>query len=232
MNINFEFEHQVADYFSKLGYNTDLTRAVGDWGVDVFIEKEGSKGVVQVKNYGNSRTKVSRKDLMELYGVMAYFDCTFAKLVYNGAMNDDAKQVAEKLNIECIYMEYKNDIPDELNGNGLESFDKCWEKYVIPLQDTEINTISNQKYNIGKVDHSTLIYTNTKGKTNKSKIEVFRWAYNRIIRTGSVFGKDIRDEFKCPYSSLVVAVFMHIPYFIVEKGPYIKLKEDFSQYKE
>ena len=48
--------------------NIDVTRGVADWGADVFCEKDGVKYVGQVKMYGTSKTKISRKDVMELYG--------------------------------------------------------------------------------------------------------------------------------------------------------------------
>lgn len=59
MDLNRTFELNVGDYFSELGYDVDVTRATADWGVDVFIQKEGKKGAVQVKNYGNCRTRIS-----------------------------------------------------------------------------------------------------------------------------------------------------------------------------
>lgn len=76
MKRHRSFELCSAKILEGMGYvNIDVTRGVADWGADVFCEKDGVKYVGQVKMYGTSKTKISRKDVMELYGVMAYFDC-------------------------------------------------------------------------------------------------------------------------------------------------------------
>lgn len=36
MKQHRNFEFQVGEYFKGLGYDVDVTQAVGDWGVDVF----------------------------------------------------------------------------------------------------------------------------------------------------------------------------------------------------
>ena len=227
MDANRAFELNVGDYFGEQGYDVEVTRATADWGVDVFIQKDGKKGAVQVKNYGNCRTRISRKDIMELYGAMAFFDCDFAMLVYNGAMNEDAIKVASKLDIQCIYMDQVIEVPSALDDTSMEieSFEDCWHKYIVPLKGQYISTKSQKLYRICDVRTDKIIYENTSGKSQPVKIDVFKWTFNRILSTGLVHGKSIRDEFHTIHSSLVVALFNYIPYFEVVKGPYIKLKD-------
>lgn len=43
------------------------------------------------------------------------------------------------------------------------------------------------------------------------------------MANGKIYGKNIRDEFHCPHSSLVISIFRLLPFFRVEKGPYIIL---------
>lgn len=230
MDTNRLFELNVGDYFHSQGYEVDVTKSTGDWGVDVFIQKDGEKGVVQVKNYGNCRTRISRKDVMELYGAMAFFDCNFAVIVYNGAMNDDAIQVARKLGIECIYMSQILTIPSIPTDSAIEieSFEDCWNRYVVPLKGQNIITKSHKSYKICDVRKDKIIYENTNGKEQHVKIDIFKWTFNRILSAGIVHGKSIRDEFHTIHSSLVVAVFSYIPYFEIIKGPYIKLKNCYT----
>ena len=45
MDANRAFELNVGDYFGEQGYDVEVTRATADWGVDVFIQKDGKKGV-------------------------------------------------------------------------------------------------------------------------------------------------------------------------------------------
>ena len=42
---------------------------------------------------------------MELYGVMHYFDCQGAMMIYNGRIMPDAVKVAIKLGIQLIYLD-------------------------------------------------------------------------------------------------------------------------------
>ena len=54
--------------------------------------------------------------------------------------------------------------------------------------------------------------------------DIFKWVFDRLMSSGIVYGKSIRDEFKTTHSSLVVALFAYIPYFEIIDGPYIKIK--------
>lgn len=76
----YEFEQLVCDHYNRMGYRATTTSLTGDYGVDVFAEKENEKIGVQAKMYGGSVRKVNRQTMMELYGAAAYFDCTKAVL--------------------------------------------------------------------------------------------------------------------------------------------------------
>lgn len=225
MDTNTLFEHYVGSYFKERGYQVDVTRSVGDWGVDVFIKKDDELCAVQVKNYGNCRTKVSRKDIMELYGAMAYFDCSCAKLVYNGKMSTDAQKVADKLGIECIYLEQQISVPGtEVLAVGTTSFLDCWNEHVMPLEGQFIETKSHKQYKIVEVSPEKLVYLNTNNKPSKVKIDIFRWTFARVLNQGIIHARSIRDEFHTTHSSLIVAIFNLLPGFEIIDGPYIKLK--------
>ena len=93
-----QFEFYAAKVLEERGYSDiDVTRGVADWGADLFCTKDGKRYVGQVKMYGGCRTKISRKDVMELYGVMTYFDCQGCFFVYNGQITGEAKLAAQRL---------------------------------------------------------------------------------------------------------------------------------------
>lgn len=75
MRRHRRFEFLAGEYLKQEGYQTEVTQGTADWGVDVFAEKDGKRYVVQAKMYGYCKTKVTRSMMMELYGVMHYFDC-------------------------------------------------------------------------------------------------------------------------------------------------------------
>lgn len=82
MRRHRRFEFLAGEYLKQEGYQTEVTQGTADWGVDVFAEKDGIKYVVQAKMYGDCKTKINRSMMMELYGVMHYFDCQGAILIY------------------------------------------------------------------------------------------------------------------------------------------------------
>lgn len=223
MKQHRNFEFQAGEYFKSLGYDVDVTQAVGDWGVDVFLTKGNEKVAVQVKNYGVCRTRVSRKDMMELYGAMAYFDCQRAVLVYNGRMTPEAEMVAKKLNIQCLHLEYQyEDVEcDDASDN---SFEQCWEESVKPLAGVEIETLSGVKYQVLDVTDSKINFLSSTGKKNSVKVDVFKWTYSRVLNQGEMNPVQIRDEFGSKFSSFVTAVFRYIPGFVVSKPRKISVK--------
>ena len=100
------FEQFVANHFEKSGYKVTLTAISGDYGVDVFAENHIHKIAIQVKMYGDSTRKINRKSVMELHGAKDYFDCNKAIIATNGRILNDALEVAKKLNIEILNLDF------------------------------------------------------------------------------------------------------------------------------
>ena len=48
----FHFEKFIGELFNDLGYQTEVTKSTGDFGVDVLLVKDNIKTAVQVKRYG------------------------------------------------------------------------------------------------------------------------------------------------------------------------------------
>lgn len=49
----WEFEQEIAKLFILQGYNATVTKGSGDGGVDIIIECDGYRGIVQCKHYKN-----------------------------------------------------------------------------------------------------------------------------------------------------------------------------------
>jgi len=64
-----EFEHYIADLFSRLGYKTQVVGGPNDGGIDVIAEKEGIKYYIQCKKYISQKVAVS--DVRDFYGALA-----------------------------------------------------------------------------------------------------------------------------------------------------------------
>lgn len=221
MKRHRSFEFLAAKVAEKMGFeNVDVTRGVADWGADLFCERDGKRYVGQVKMYGTSRTRMSRKDVMELYGVMAYFDCQGAFFIYSGKVGEDARRVAEKLGI-ALYctdgMELDSPETDEYLSEGID-FASVWENYVKPLEGREVITLSGVRYRITEVTDGAIRYVNSSGKHHLDRIDYFKWMIDRMNRCGEAYAIDLRNEFKMQSSSFVTAVLGAIPLFRVEPG--------------
>lgn len=223
-----EFEIMVAKYFKMQGYDTKLTPFSGDWGIDVIATKGKEKVAVQAKMYGDSARKVSRLAMMQLYGAMAYQDCTRAVMVTNGECMEDALIVAEKLGIEVVYLDKTPQLiyaekaievqtKAESKPTGIMEFNDVWERYIIPLQGKLLKD-GNRANEILKVDWGGITRRTSKGKIGRMSIEDFRMAYGLLERNGSAERSEINQVVnRC--SSGIVLVFLQVPFIGVRKNP-------------
>lgn len=92
----YEFESLVAKLFSKMGYNTTVTKASGDQGIDVIAEKNGKKIGIQAKCYSS---KVSNSAIQEVVAGVNYYNCDKGVVVSNNYYTNSAIELAQSNNI-------------------------------------------------------------------------------------------------------------------------------------
>jgi restriction system protein len=96
-----QFESIVAEAFRRRGYSVMENAVEGpDGGVDLVLRKDGDKVYVQCKQWKQS--KVGVKPIRELYGVMAAGGAAGGYFVASGEYTNDARDFAQKCNIELI----------------------------------------------------------------------------------------------------------------------------------
>lgn len=232
-----EYERYVAGIFHERGYHTVLTPLSGDWGIDVFATKGDEKIAIQAKMYGHTSRKVNRAAIMQLYGAMAYYDCTKAVLATDGELLNDAKMVAKKLGIDIIYTA-KNDSHQRHLTHKIDnivrhvnttkghypSFSEMWNNYIIPLKG---RTLYNRKGENKLIDinMSGITRRTSSGKINHINIEAFRFAYNELLSKGYVTRDYINQQIAERCSSGVVLVLSQLSYVTLEENPLtLKLK--------
>lgn len=71
-----EFEKFSKDLFQKMGFKVILTKATGDQGADLLLEKYDEKIAVQVKHY-NQFQKVGNKAVQEVIAAQQYYKCCY-----------------------------------------------------------------------------------------------------------------------------------------------------------
>jgi len=64
-----EFERELKDVFAKAGYEAELTRSIGDAGIDIWLERDGRTTIVQCKRH---EQPIGVGVARELYGVLMH----------------------------------------------------------------------------------------------------------------------------------------------------------------
>jgi len=103
MSINpYEFEKEIALLFKKEGYKAFVTKGSGDGGIDIKLEKDGKKGIVQCKRYKN---KVGPGPIRDLYGTMIAGKFEYAFMVCPSGFSYKAYEFSKGKNIKLIGLE-------------------------------------------------------------------------------------------------------------------------------
>ena len=223
MQQHRQFEFFASEYLKQNGFQTEVTPAVADWGVDVFATKDGKSYVVQAKMYGDSKTQVNRQMMMELFGVMHYFDCQGAIMIYNGSITEDAKDVAEKLGIQLIYLELPKPVLVTCNGfsyNETDVFATIWDD-IRQLKGKVINKTPDAHYTIEDVTDGDISYRNKNNTRHRESSDLFRRIVSYIVKHGMIRQSQFRGEFNTYSSAFITAILAQTSQLQVTKTPFI-----------
>lgn len=94
-----DFEEAVGDLFLDKGYEVWTTRATGDHGVDLYLEKDGKKYVVQCKTYKKVLGPNAARDL---YGTMTAQGADEAFLVAPSGFSTATKEFCKDKPIKLL----------------------------------------------------------------------------------------------------------------------------------
>lgn len=97
-----QFEHYLGLLFKSQGYKTTVTRAAGDYGADLVIEKEGKKIVVQAKRYSKN---VGIEAVQQAQASIAHYKAHEAWVVSNSDYTDAARNLASSNSVRLINRE-------------------------------------------------------------------------------------------------------------------------------
>ena len=214
-----QFEELVCEHYRKQGYKTEITPLSGDYGIDVFATKGKEKLAIQAKMYGSSTRKINRQCVMELHGAKDYFDCTKAIIATDGTFLPDAIQVAEKLNIDIIYLDSLTIAKPTTNKSKEKTFDDIWLKYIIPLQGKTLTKSNDETNVIVTADWSGIERITSNGKKGKIKIEIFKQTVNKLLTTGHITRDEINQNYTGRASSGIVLILSQVPFFDTTKNP-------------
>ena len=87
-----EFEHYVAAVLRGRGYDIEMTKATGDFGVDLIATRDGVRTAVQCKRQARL---VNGAAIQQVVAGAAVYDCTATMVVSNHRYTRAAEQLAE-----------------------------------------------------------------------------------------------------------------------------------------
>ncbi len=86
------FERRLAHLFSGRGYSVEQTRARGDYGADLVLERGGVRTVVQAKRWTKN---VGVKAIQEAVAAKPMYHCDYAMVVTNRYFTEPAQRLAK-----------------------------------------------------------------------------------------------------------------------------------------
>ena len=127
-----QYENDILSRLLLKGYNAELTRDTGDYGVDIIVtEDNGEKMAIQCKNH---KSICGVEVVQEVYAGGRFYDCTKFAVVSNSGYSNPAIEMAKKLGVYLSdgNFEYPKNIdrycakllPVRKRNKGLE---KCYE---------------------------------------------------------------------------------------------------------
>jgi restriction system protein len=214
-----QFEEYVCDHYRSQGYKVELTSYTNDYGVDAFAVKGKQKIAVQAKMYGTATRKINRQMVMELHGAKDFFDCTKAVIVTDGELMPDALQVANKLKIEVLIIDTTASIKPKQSKKRAGLFDDIWERYIMPLQGKTLVRSNGDTNKIIKVDWSGIERITSNGKKGKIRIEIFKYAVNKLLKEEIITRDDINQNYAGRASSGIILILSQVPFFHLTSNP-------------
>jgi hypothetical protein len=217
------FERLVASDFEARGYQTRITGGTSDWGVDIFASKGEEKIAIQAKMYAGARP-VNRRQVFELYGAAAYFDCTGSVIATDGVLAGDAAEAAGRLGV--LVMQYGVAPTGEAAAAREQTadrspidFDAIWERSILPLTGRTLSRADGSTNVILAADWAGVTRVSSGGNAQRIPIETFRWAIERVLEFGVVTREEINSRYEGRASSGIVLILAEVPEFIVGGRP-------------
>jgi hypothetical protein len=97
-----DFEHALAEIFSRHGYDVSLTKSSGDEGVDISLRKDNRIGIVQCKRWGKP---VGVSVLRDVLGTRIAHKADFAIVACTGGFTRPARTFAQQHAISLLTLE-------------------------------------------------------------------------------------------------------------------------------
>lgn len=109
-----QFEQRLKVLFREYGFNVSTTRATGDFGADLVLERDGTRTVVQAKRWDDS---VGIEAVYEVVGAKAHYGASEAVVVTNSLFTPAAVELANDNGVALVE---RDELVDMLAGQVLD----------------------------------------------------------------------------------------------------------------
>jgi hypothetical protein len=202
----------------NLGYDVKITKKSYDYGVDVIARKDAEPIAIQAKMYQEGARQTSDKDIMYLFAGKYLNECKEAVLITSGTVKDEAKDIAQKLNVKIIERWMPSGLLSD-SKTQFPSFEKVWAKNIVPLKGDTIFTIKGRKNTLIDINMNYVERISSKGKKSKIYIDIFKQCYWYIIDNGSIKKSYINHLYPKRASAIIFVILAKIPFFEVQYSP-------------
>ena len=93
------FEEFLQDVFEAHGYSVSLTKASGDQGVDLIVQKGADRVAVQAKGYVAS---VGNAAVQQAHSGMSFHGCSRSAVITNSVFTSSARELAQTVDCQLI----------------------------------------------------------------------------------------------------------------------------------
>ena len=98
------FERHVAALLQQNGFsNVQVTKASGDYGVDILASKDGERYAIQCKRYAKN---IGVKPIQEVYAGAPMYGATKCAVITNMYFSDNGRTLANKLGVQLWDREF------------------------------------------------------------------------------------------------------------------------------
>jgi restriction system protein len=94
-----EFEELMTQFFRSIGYKAQMTKASGDQGVDLLLQKDGRRTAVQLKRYSKP---VGNKAVQEALAGMMFYKTQEAWVVTTSSFTKAAVELANGTGVRLV----------------------------------------------------------------------------------------------------------------------------------
>lgn len=154
-----DFEYACAKILEANGYkNVQVTKASGDYGVDITAYKDKMKVAVQCKRYSS---KLDNSPIQEVIAGLSYYNCTKGIVMTNNYFTEPARVLARVNNVELIDRDALEKMISKSSKNKNRSNEnRTFRKRPENLQKAEINNIITPPSNANSLNEYAALATN------------------------------------------------------------------------